>query len=207
MALITSTDGLISAAQLIESFQGTMELDFDSKKVIVKSDKLAKAPIKLPVSGGGYNGYRMLGSSFAVTGTLTDLTGSGRIITDFHNEDGSATITVDAAIGKVDLEAGDDTTSNIKNANIFEGLAVDEDLFSEEQGVIIFGRVTGTSVNIREAGFAVSDGSISGGTGTALLVEGDNEMVVRLDEVAYPITPATADGFSIEPLGSSVLFN
>ena len=218
MAILHSGSGLITAATTIQSFQGTIELQFSqtgraNKLVHVNSDKLAKnddftIQATGTVSGVTFDGWRLLGGSVAISAAAAT-TGS-KLITSFFNQGSTAVETVDNGFGKVDFETSS-TENNIKDVSVLHGLAIDFDNLSVEQGAVIFARTTGTAVSAVEAGTATTADEFFGGTGTALVsstaaTPAFNDYVIRLDEINYPFTTVAGDNVSIEPIGSSLLF-
>ena len=218
MALLTRADGLITAATGIASFEGIIELRFtiDSvdRVVTINSNKLAKSLFTIPASGSGFNGFRILGSGHAITGTAQT---NGNIVTDFFNVS-QLQHEIFNGVGKVDFgEDGDDRSndqaSNIKNVSFLIGRDPVFTDFALEQGAILFiGDGSGDATTINEAGTAITDDTLVGGTGVARLTNtatgvaaADVSKVIRLDDITYPFTIATADDISIEPLGSSIV--
>ena len=221
MALLTraSNNGeLIEDATGIASFEGIIELSFtvggDEKIVTINSNKLSKSLFTIPASGSGFNGFRILGSGHAITGTAQT---NGNIVTDFFNVS-ALQHTIFNGVGKVDFgkdadDVANDQSSNIKNVSFLIGRDPVFANFSLEQGAILFiGDGSGTATTINEAGTAITNATLVGGTGVARLTNtatgvaaADVSKVIRLDDITYPFAIATGDDISIEPLGSSIV--
>lgn len=217
MALTTSADGLITAATTIESFEGKIELDFTEaggqpETYILDSNK---APKRSFVLHGGVNrfvGFRVLGSGHAITqpaatGDPADPT--YRVYSKYGDETPRADDIVTGGFGKVDFEPSmdnDDQLRNIKNVSSIVGLAFGAGAYTLDPAAIVIAQSGGSAVTVVSEGTALSNNTIAGGTGTALITEGSNTKTLRLDEASFPFAVATADGFSVEPLGSSLIF-
>ena len=219
MALLTSANGLITEATTIQSFDGTIELVFEdgAQTFLVRSGRLASRQFTIAAPTGTFDGFRLLGSSHAISlptaASFSRLEVGGYFSGFGLNEP----LIIDNGDGKVDFAADDDDnqSGNVKDVSGILGVVVaaptdGSRIFTAEQGAIIFGRAGGTAEDLVTAGTAVTNNRIVAGVGSAIVtntgVTPNVSYTIDLDEQTYPFDVRTSENVSVVAVGSSLLF-